>query len=130
MVANCSLSRLSAALLGLCVLILLYYAGRPGGKHQTVVLNSAVNTTTITTTTPTCRRSCPWPAAANGNGHFFGDTFMHSSGCQLKWFEREDIARTLKGKWLAFFGDSDTRGLVLSLLQLLDLQQSEPFNPE
>jgi len=129
MIANCSLLRpLSAASLGVCVLILLYYAGIPVDDHHQVVLNSTVTTTP--TTTPACRRSCPWPAVANGKGYFYGDTFIHSSGCQLKWFEREDIAHNLKGKWLAFFGDSDTRGLVLSLLQLLDLQQSEPFSPE
>ena len=59
-------------------------------------------------------------ASINEPGYFHGDTFLPDSGCLYTWRKRQEIFQHLKGKWLMFMGDSDTRGLVLALLQLID----------
>jgi len=48
--------------------------------------------------------------------------------CVYHWFDRLEVYELLQGKWLAFAGDSDTRGLVLALLHLLDGNQTAPFD--
>ncbi|CAM9423251.1 unnamed protein product [Phaeothamnion confervicola] len=40
----------------------------------------------------------------------------------LRFTTRVDFFQNFRGKWLAFFGDSNTRFMVLSLLQMLDIE--------
>ena len=42
-----------------------------------------------------------------------------SSACRPTWLSSNETRQLLRGRWLLFIGDSDTRGLVLLLLQQL-----------
>jgi hypothetical protein len=77
------------------------------------------------------RRKCtcaPICLSANEQGWLVNDTFFTHSGCQYHWYDRAEVVNALKGRWLMFIGDSDTRGLVLALLQHLDTDQLLPFS--
>ncbi|CAM9912548.1 unnamed protein product, partial [Phaeothamnion confervicola] len=47
----------------------------------------------------------------------------------LRFMTREDFFNVFSGKWLFFAGDSNTRFMVLSLLQMLDVDGIRPADP-
>lgn len=51
-----------------------------------------------------------------------------SPPCYYHFYSKDEILRLFTGKWVFFFGDSNTRGMVLGLLAILDLDHRSPYS--
>lgn len=56
------------------------------------------------------------------------EPFAFSPPCYYHFYSKDEILRLFAGKWVYLFGDSNTRGMILGLLAILDPDHRSPYS--